>query len=473
MSLRKRLLLAAAYVLLLAVITLEGPLAIQIQHRLSNDFEEARLTDAVLIAARINDDLPTAGTDPAQPPAPPEAMVAIVDNAAQVTGTRIIVTDALGRVVVDSDRQAAVGAVYATPERPEFAEVLSLPGGKIDIRRRPSETLSEELLVVTVPVVNNREAIGAVRISEPTAEVTARIRRSWIGLGLIGLVVILVGLVAAWFLATSVTRPVGRLEAAARRLEKGELQSRAPEEGPKEVSTLAHSFNRMAGALAANITAQRDFLANASHQLRTPLTGLQLRLEAIEREGGAASEQARKAQAEVARLNELVDDLLTLARASSVESAGAAVDLAEVARDAVDRWKGPAGQAGKVILERLDGPCRVWADPGDLGHVLDNLIENSIRYSPEGAQITVETRSDPGRSALAVSDTGPGISPRDRERIFERFYRGDSGRRAGPGSGLGLAVVAELVRRWDGDVRLVNGAGTRIEAAFPMATTLS
>jgi signal transduction histidine kinase len=470
-SLRARLILSAAWVLLLAVVALEVPLAILVRERAIGEFEEQRLTDAALIAARINDDLPDAVVNPSVSPQPPEAVDAVVAGAARATDTRIIVVDALGRVVVDSDREAPVGTVYATTRRPELGEVLS--DGRPDTRERFSTELGEELLIATAPVVHDQEVIGAVRVTEPTREVIARVRRSWIGLGLIGLVVILVGLVAAWFLATSLTRPVGRLEETARRLEKGDLVSRASEEGPKEVANLARSFNRMAGALGANITAQREFMANASHQLRTPLTGLQLRLEAIEQEGGPAAEQARKARVEVARLNELVEDLLVLARASSVEATGSSVDLAECARAAVDRWQGPAQRGGKRIIERVNGPCPIWADPDDLGHVLDNLIENSIRYSTEGAEITVETRADRSRHAVVVSDTGPGIAPEDQERVFERFYRGASGRRAGPGSGLGLAVVAELVRRWDGEVRLVNGTGTSIEATFPAASTLS
>jgi signal transduction histidine kinase len=470
-SLRARLVLSAAWVLLLAVVALEVPLAILVEKRAIGEFEELRLTDAALIAARINDDLPDAVADPSVSPQPPAELESFVAMAASETATRIIVVDALGRVVVDSDQMATVGAVYATTERPELTFVLTQ--GQPDTRERFSTELGEELLIATAPVYHNQEVIGAVRITESTAEVVALVRRSWIGLGLIGLVVIVVGLVAAWFLATSLTRPVGRLKETARRLEKGDLESRASEEGPKEVSSLAHSFNRMARALGANITAQREFMANASHQLRTPLTGLQLRLEAIEQEGGPAAGQAAKALAEVGRLNELVEDLLVLARASSVENTGGRIDLAECARAAVDRWQGPAEQGGKRIIERVNGPCSIWADPQDLGHVLDNLIENSIRYSPEGAEITVETRAEPGRHALVVRDTGPGIAPEDQDRIFERFYRGSSGRRAGPGSGLGLAVVAELVRRWDGEVRLVNGAGTSIEATFPTTSTVS
>jgi signal transduction histidine kinase len=466
-SLRVRLVLAAAYVLVVAVVALAIPLALKIQQGLKLQVEQALETNAVLIAARINDELPKAGTDPAMPPRPNQHIESIVGGAARATDTRVIVIDKLGRVVVDSDGLAEVGTVYATNKRPEFSAVFTEPAGQIDARHRPSETLREDLLLVTAPVVHNREVIGAVRMSEPTREVENKTRRSWIGLGLVSLMVILVGMAAAWFLASWLNRRVAHLEGTARRLELGDLDSRASTAGPRELSNLARSFNRMAEALTANIGAQRDFMANASHQLRTPLTGLRLRLEAIEQEGGFAAGEARKAQREIGRLSDLVDDLLTLAKASSVDNTGSRLDLAEEAMGAVDRWLGPVHLVGKQIIAYVDGPCPVWADPDDLGQVLDNLIENSLRYSSEGAQITVQTRNSSHGCVVVVSDTGPGIADEDRDHVFERFYRGSTGRRAGLGSGLGLAVVAELARRWNGEVRLTIGQGTSVEVSLP------
>jgi len=471
-SFRARLILAAAYVLTAVVLALEIPLAVTIQRSANRDTESNILSHALVVAARINDDVPAAGTDPNVAPTPPAAIAEIAARTARATGTRIVVIDGLGRVLADSAGTARVGTVYATTERPEFQAVLSVPGGQIDTRRRPSDDVGDDLLLVTVPVVHNRAAVGAVRISEPLGEVRARILRSWVGLGLVGLAAIVSGLGLAWLLATALARPMRRLSEVAARLGKGDLSARASVDGPREVTSLAESFNQMASALSSNLSAQRDFLANASHQLRTPLTGLQLRLEAIEHEGGFAGEQAAKAQAELTRLNELVEDLLELARAASVDVTGERVDLGEVARAAVDRWTGPAASSGKRIVERIGAPSPVWANAEDLGHVLDNLLENSIRYCPAGSEITVEAGSD-GRPKLVVSDTGPGIPPEDRDRIFERFYRGSTGRKAGAGTGLGLAVVAELVHRWGGEVRVSDGKGTVIEATFPRPPTIS
>jgi two-component system OmpR family sensor kinase len=229
----------------------------------------------------------------------------------------------------------------------------------------------------------------------------------------------------------------------------------------------------MAEALAANVDAQRDFLANASHQLRTPLTGLRLRLEAIREEGGEQAEQAAKAEAEIDRLAVLVEDLLTLARAASAETTGAAVDLADAAREAVDRWRGPAEEGRKSVSEESLAEAPIWADPADMAHILDNLIENAVLYTPVGTAIRVRSGTAGGSSFVEVADDGPGISAEDAARIFERFYRGASGRRVGPGTGLGLAIAADLARRWGGDLELRDGPGVSFVATFPVKPTVS
>ena len=219
----------------------------------------------------------------------------------------------------------------------------------MDVRQRHSDTLGEELLLVTVPVTDRGEVIGAVRVSAPMGEVDESVRSSWLALGLIGLAVVAAGLVLAWILAGTIARPVEKLRAAAGRLGRGDLDARVEPEGPREIDELGRSFNRMAGELSSNLAAQRDFVANASHQLRTPLTGIKLRLEAIQAEGGAAAEQAAKAEAELDRLSGLVDDLLALARAAADQAPGESVDLGEAVRAAGRRWAQPAAEAGHEL----------------------------------------------------------------------------------------------------------------------------
>jgi signal transduction histidine kinase len=301
--------------------------------------------------------------------------------------------------------------------------------------------------------------------------VESSVRSSWLALALIGVAVVGAGLVLAWILAGSVARPVEKLRAAAGRVGRGDLDARVEPEGPQEIDELGRSFNRMAGELSSNLAAQRDFVANASHQLRTPLTGIKLRLEAIRAEGGGAANEAARAEAELDRLSALVDDLLALARAASDQAIPESVDLGEAVRAAGRRWAEPAATAGHDLSVAADAGGRAWAAPRDVAHILDNLIENAIRYSPAGSRISVELDGDRGRPGFVVSDTGPGIQAAERERVFERFYRGAEGRATGPGTGLGLAIVAELAERWGGTVDILDGPGTRVRARFQAPAT--
>jgi two-component system, OmpR family, sensor kinase len=453
-SFRTRLVLAAFYVLTAVVLALVIPLALTVERRAESDFRSAVLGDAAVLAARVADHVPQA----------PRRVAEIVNEGARDPTRRIVVVDAEGRVVADSQGTAALGARYATAERPELGVALS--EGRIDTRTRASATLGDDLLLVTVPVVDQERVDGAVRVSASTDAIQDSVHGSWLRLAALGAAVIGAGLVLAWFLAVPLSRQIRSLSDASARLGRGDLAARAPEEGPKELETLARSFNRMAASVGGNIEAQREFAADASHQLRTPLTGLRLRLEAIRAEGGFGAEQATKAEAELDRLDAIVDDLLALARASSRDSTAAPVDLAELARDAAGRWRETAEASGKQMEVDARGAPVAWADREDLVHALDNLIDNAIRYAPPGSEVRVEAERRDGAAVLLVADTGPGIPAEDRLRVFDRFYRGSTGRQAGPGSGLGLAIVAALVERWGGEVRLLDGPGTRVEALF-------
>jgi two-component system, OmpR family, sensor kinase len=462
MSFRARLVLAAFYVLTAVVLALVIPLALTVERRAEADFRSAVLGDAAILAARIADLAPQASLRPAGREA--RRLLGIVDESARDRTRRIVVVDAAGRVLADSEGRAARGTLYATAGRPELRRALFR--GVIDTRERASETLGADLLLVTLPVVDRERVAGAVRISASTDQIDESVHASWLRLAALGAAVIAAGLVLAWLLAVPLSRQIRSLSEASARLGRGEVRARAPEEGPKELETLARSFNAMAASLTGNLEAQQEFIANASHQLRTPLTGLRLRLEAIRLEGGFAAEQASKAEADLERLSALVDDLLTLARAASPDSTAAPVDLRELARDALGRWREAAAAVGKRLELDTSGRPVAWADREDVAHVLDNLIDNAIRYAPAGSDVQVQVERRDGAAVLLVADGGPGIPPWERDRVFERFYRGATGRQAGTGSGLGLAIVAELVERWGGSVRLLDGPGTRIEAAF-------
>jgi two-component system, OmpR family, sensor kinase len=462
MSFRARLVLGAFYVLTAVVLALVIPLALTVERRAESDFRSAVLGDAAILAARVADLVPGAGVNPGG--RADRRIDTLVDESAGDRTRRVVVVDAQGRVIADSAGTARQGAVFATAARPELRTALF--HGRIDTRTRASETLGDELLLVTVPVVDRERVAGAVRVSASTEEIASGVRGSQLRLAAIGAAAIAAGLVLAWLVALPLSRQIRSLHLASSRLGRGELDARAPEEGPRELAALAGSFNRMAASLGGSIESQREFVANASHQLRTPLTGMRLRLEAIREEGGFAAEEAAKAEADLERLSAIVDDLLALASASSRDATATSVDLGVVAREAAGRWRPAAGAAGKRIELETRGNAVAWANAEDVAHALDNLVDNAIRYAPESSEVRIVAERRNGAAALLVADSGPGIPDEERPHVFERFYRGAAGRQTGPGSGLGLAIVAALVERWGGDVRVLDGPGTLIEAAF-------
>jgi signal transduction histidine kinase len=225
----------------------------------------------------------------------------------------------------------------------------------------------------------------------------------------------------------------------------------------------------MTDRVARLLVAQREFVADASHQLRTPLTGLRLRPEEAKahltnRKAGAELDAAI---AEVDRLSHTVGELLVRSRAGERELTGAPVDLTELAASATRRWQARATDA-EIALEHQDRAhgATAWAAAPDLERALDALLENALRYPPSGTTVTVA--SAPGR--IEVRDRGPGVTEEEREIVFERFHRGHAGRAGPPGDGLGLPIARELTRAWGGDVTISRRVGGGAIATLSIAS---
>jgi signal transduction histidine kinase len=465
-TLRRRLVLAFAYLLVLIVVALAIPLGVTVDRRAKDAFYNRISTQAQVIASSLGG-TPFPGSTPAN-------LRSIISSDRGEVDARIIVTDGSqdAFLLADSDDPGArpPNVAYNTRGRPEIGAAL---GGQSVRLIRHSTDLGGDLLVVAYPVFSGGKVIGTVRLSQPMADVDARVRRSWEAIAAVAAVVAIVGLVVAWALATSLAQPLRSLTATATRLGRGDLGARAEASGPPDVAAVGIALNRMAAELTALLDAQREFVANASHQMRTPLTGLRLRLEALAA-GPPPDPEAEAALREVDRMSDLVADLLVLARAGVPPRSATTSDLAEQARAAADRWRPVAEDREQAFSLDAPGlPVQVGADPADVAIVLDNLIENAIVYSPSGATVSVTVAKNGGGTIL-VEDDGPGIHPSEAGKVFERFFRGRAGSGVPGGTGLGLTIVHDLAARWNGTVELEpTGRGTRVAVRFPRPADVS
>jgi len=443
-------------VLLLALVAFGVPLALNLRDRVSSEVRSQALSQADIVASTASDLLDSGSNT---------QLEGLARQAAGSVRGRVIVVDRNGRVVADSGSTATIGQSYAG--RPEIAAALS---GRTFQKTRRSNTLSADILATSTPVRHNGAPAGAVRITQSMASVNNAVWKTIGGLALIGAVVLLLGLAAGIVIAGQVARPLRRLNVAVRRIAAGDLEARAPVEGSTEQRSLAASFNEMAERLAGALKSQRRFVADASHQLRTPLTGLRLRIEEAQAVGVSptAERELDEGLREVDRLAGMVDELLVLSRAGERPSVAAEpVELARAADRAVERWRAAGEERGVAVVRGDDRhPGVVEAYSADVDRALDSLVENAVQYSREGD--AVEVRAE--RSVIEVLDQGRGLEPGEEESVFERFHRGRAGRSGAAGTGLGLAISRELARRWGGEVTLTRrgGGGVRATISYPL-----
>jgi two-component system, OmpR family, sensor kinase len=429
------------------------PLALSLRDRVDSEVRFQASSQADIVASTASDMLGNRT----------QLQTLVSEGASSVRG-RVIVVNGRGTVLADSGGSATVGKSYAG--RPEITAALA---GRNFQRSRHSDTLGSDILATATPIRHNGRPVGAVRITQSIGSVHRAVRRTIEGLALIGVVVLLLGLVAGLVIAGQVARPLRRLNAAVRRIASGDLTARAPVEGSSEQRSLARSFNEMTERLAAALGSQRRFVADASHQLRTPLTGLRLRIEEAQAVGvtPAARNELDESLREVDRLAEMVDELLVLSRAGErPTAAGEIVPLADVVDRALERWRPAAEEHSIELIRGADHqPAAVVTLPADVDRALDCLIENAIQYSDPAGEVAVSVSG----GEIEVLDRGRGLEPGEESSLFERFHRGRAGRTGPPGTGLGLAIARELARRWGGEASLARrpSGGARATLTYP------
>ena len=445
--------------LVLAIVSLLVPLGVSLRDRVDAEVRLQARSEAEVVAARAS-----AHVSPVQA----RKLATLARNAASAVRGRVVIVSRGGRIVADSAGTETLGTAYAS--RPEIAAALR---GDLTQVQRQSATLDEEILATAAPILANGRREGAVRITQSVAAVNDAVRRTWLGLGLIGALVLGLGLIAGAYLSRRVSRPILRLNDAAEKVGAGDLTVRAQVEGSAEQQTLARTFNTMTERLATLLAAQTDFVADASHQLRTPLAGLRLHLEDV-RGTVTTDEERRSLDAclhETDRLAGIVNELLELSRAGEGHQEVATADPAAALQRAARRFAAPAAQAGcdlRVVAPPPGG--RVVCHPSDLDRILDILLENALAYAP-GTVVELKAQADEVR----VRDHGPGLDRGEEEAVFERFHRGRAGRAGPPGTGLGLAIARDLALRWGGDITVAAtpGGGVTATVRLPSAAQAS
>jgi len=297
---------------------------------------------------------------------------------------------------------------------------------------------------------------------------------------LAGALALALAVLAAYVIGSRITGPIRRSATVAARIDAGDLTPRIvlPRNANSELQVMAEALNHMLDRLAAAFAAQRDFVADASHELRTPLTVIRGQLDvlaAVEEDGPVPRAEVERVerllQAEVARLSRLVDDLLLLAQSDRDDF----LHVTDVKLDELvsELWDGLSLIAERNFEVGVLEPVRVRADPDRLAQLLRNLARNAIAHtrSPDGLVRVDMARRGAGQVRITVSDNGPGIPPQARERVFERFYRTDTGRtRAEGGAGLGLAIVHAIADAHHGSVRVDDSVagGAAFELDLPI-----
>lgn len=459
----RRLILAFLAVAILTLAMLELPLGFTFASKQEQAFLSAIERDASSLADQIEEGFEGSTV--------PTSLQAVAVRFAAETGGRAVVVNRNGICIADSTE--GPGESYAN--RPEIQSALS---GRIVSGRRASDTAGTDLLVVAVPMHHDGDVIGAVRVTYPRSELDRAVRNNWLRLFVLSFLVLCSVSFFGWMIAKWATRPIRAVEHTALQLAQGRLSSRAPtSSGPPEVRSLASVFNSMAEQNQRLIDSQRRLVADASHQLRTPLTALSLRLEAlgdaIDTTGSevAAVDATRNiagAEAEVARLTELVEGLLRLSRAEAPARLEPTELLPIVAgREAI--W-GPVADQSTIELV-VDVPADLWvaATPGAIEQMLDNLVSNAVTYGGTGTRITISAKLDttlhadrPSDVVLRVIDNGTGLGDEQKELALTRFWRAPES--APGGTGLGLAIVSTLAHAMDGTLRLIDTDGGGLTA---------
>jgi signal transduction histidine kinase len=429
-----------------------------------------------------------------------QSLRAAMAASARAAGVRVVLVDYCNHIAIDTGStvplvalpsaqvqsacsplvdDAAKGprVVDLEPNSSLTRQTTNLPGGRTFylafaapsiLAYAAQETPIPPLLVRTIIIAKSPAGVDQNALSSILPRLVAA-----------GIFAVILSLLVVLLIVRAVTRPLRSITMASERMARGDYDQRVPVRGTDEVGQLAESFNRMASEVSAAREMQRQFIANVSHDLKTPLTSILgfSQILADSEQVAADPTQRRAVQVifeEARRLQRLTLDLLDLSRleAHQLQLRHGACDVNDLAGQVFGRYAQlPANAALHFLDERVAGPLWVWGDADRLIQVLVNLLDNAVKFCDPGGRVAIHTQRRDDQAVLTVANTGAGIAAEDLTRVFQRFYRTDHSRatRTG-GTGLGLAIVRELVSAHGGQVEARSGGDgwTRFVVSLPL-----
>ena len=411
-------------------------------------------------------------------------------QAARSGGGRLLVVDMDGKIQFDTFDQKC-------GTRLQLAEVHSLLGGEKESDygfhltdgngRQQAPSVLDKISgrdisriwvgCFTSALIAGEERLGAlvmVASVQDTVDSLTFMRDRMLGVFALALAVVLV---FSGFITRIITRPVKELSAGIERMSKGDYQHRVHVPGKGEMAQLAAAFNQMSEQVHNLDEARNQFVSNASHELKTPLATIKILVESMiyqdDMDSGLRKEFLTDINKEIDRLSSVVGDLLTLVHIDShkLRLRREMMVFSDTVRETVGRLKPLAGKRKQEIVTKIADGCEMFADPGKLAQVCYNIIENAIKYTPDGGTITVSLQKVGRDAVLEITDTGVGIPEEDVPHVFDRFYRVDKARsRDTGGTGLGLSIVQQIVRLHAGSVTVQSkrGEGTTFIVQLPV-----
>lgn len=400
----------------------------------------------------------------------PRELIFSFNRADRRLGVEFWVVNSAGKVIV-----AAADHLYCEGNSLEAADLQQLKSGQLTVRRGQSQYFKEAVIRVVNPMIKDQQFLGAVIIYSPVTGINdtfANMRSIYVLAGMMGLTV---AVILGWFVSKYITRPVEDVSRVAQEIAEGNFRSRVVVNSTDELGQLGVRFNHMAQRLENYERMRQDFVANVSHELRSPLTSIQGFVDAIieGKNPQDTDKQLAIIQAETHRISRLVSELLIISRYDAeVEPFNMGTfPMTNVVRRAVSSMRPQA--LAKQIEIKVDVAPNLpdgYGDEDKIEQVIHNLLENAIRYSPAKSSILITARVEDEELLVKVKDTGSGIAKGELPKIWERFYRVDKARsREAGGTGLGLAIVKEIVKRHGGKIRVESelGQGTTFSFTIP------